>query len=139
MSFSLRRYLHHPLVAAVLAMLVYGGWAAAVNAEHGLTIALRSGLGQGMYAFVATFVTGFLAIKTFQYFNHKKIGFILGFVFSFIIMISIPYTVHTWLETPNKWEAMSLGLVWGTLYLIWLLWMESKQSKKEHSISAPSQ
>ena len=124
----LKQYLHHPLVAAVFAMFVYGGWAAAVNAEHGLTVALRSGLGQGLYAFAATFGTGYLAIKTYQYVNHKKIGFVLGFVFSFVLMVSLPYTVHTLLATPNKWEAMSLGLVWGTLYLIWLLWMESKRS-----------
>lgn len=125
----LQRYLHHPLVAAVLAMLVYGGWAGAVNAEHGLSIATRSGLGQGLYAFAATFGTGLLAIKTYQYVNHKKIAFALGFMFSFALMVSIPYTVHTLLATPNKWEAMSLGLVWGTFYLIWLLWMESKQLK----------
>lgn len=126
MKKNLKRYLHHPLIAAVLAMLIYGGWAGAVNAEHGLSIAVRSSLGQGLYAFAATFGTGFLAIKTYQSINHQKIGFILGFIFSFALMLSIPYAVHTLLATPNKWEAMSLGLIWGTFYLLWLLWIEAK-------------
>ncbi|PCK07220.1 MAG: hypothetical protein COA42_15465 [Alteromonadaceae bacterium] len=125
----MQRYLHHPLVAAVLAMFVYGAWAAAVNADHGFTVALRSGLGQGVYAFVATFGVGFLAIKTYQHFGRGVLGFFLGFVFSFALMLAIPLSVHTILATPDKWAAMSLGLVWGTLYLLWLLWMESRRGE----------
>ena len=43
-------------LAPLLAAVVFGGWAAFVNSEYGLFVLVRSGLGQGVYAFFSTWI-----------------------------------------------------------------------------------
>ena len=49
-----------PLLRSALAggagFVVYGGWAVYANIEHGTTIGIRSGLVQGTYSLVLTFI-----------------------------------------------------------------------------------
>ena len=122
--------LHHPVVAAILALLVYGLWAAAVNLEHGLSVAVRAGMGQGAYAFVATLLIASLALNTYRRLHYTHFALVLAFVLSATLMVAIPLSVHTVIHTPDKWQAMSLGLVWGLAYIVWLLGVEWRKAQR---------
>ena len=127
---ALTQWLHHPMVAAVLALLIYGLWAACVNLDHGVSAAVRAGLGQGVYAFVATLLIASLALNTYRRLHYTNLALVLAFLFSVLLMVVIPLSVHTVIQTPDKWQAMSLGLVWGLAYIVWLLGVEWRKVKR---------
>lgn len=109
---------------SLLAALVYGTWAAFANSEHGVAIALKAGLGQGSYALFSTFWVTVSAVRIFRLCRGGWIGVFAGFIVSFIVMISIPLTIHTLLRTPDTWQAILPGLVWGSGYIMVLLFKQ---------------
>lgn len=134
---AIEKYAHHPLVAAFAALLIYGSWAACVNLDHGFKAALKAGAGQGAYAFIATLLVGTLTIKFFRRLGATIFAAVITFFAAFSVMLAIPLIVHMWLGTPDILEAISLGLVWGAGYTIWLIWVDNK--KKSDQTPANSQ
>lgn len=109
-----------------MAAVVFGGWAAFVNSEYGLYVLLRTGLGQGLYALFSTWIVSKTAADVYRFAGGKWRGFFVGFVASFLIMVSIPLVIHYILGTPEIIAAILPGIIWGSGYIATFLWVLSK-------------
>ena len=109
---------------SLLAALVYGSWAAFANSEYGFAVALKAGMGQGGYALFSTFWVTVSALRVFCLCRGGWFGVCIGFMVSFFVMASIPLTIHAILRTPNAWQAMLPGLIWGSGYILVLLFRQ---------------
>lgn len=103
---------------------MYGGWAAFVNADHGAAMAWRAGLGQGSYAFVSTWLVTAMARGALERLGISPIGLVLSFLLSFAVMLGFPLMIHAGLGTIDVWEAIAPGLVWGSGYIAFVLWLD---------------
>lgn len=109
------------LFNACAALLIYGGWAVYANFEHGLHAGVTAGIVQGVYAFISTLTITLIAKAVYQKCGCGVRGICLGFCTSFIIMITIPLSVHTAFGTPDIWQTILPGLIWGSIYLLGVL------------------
>lgn len=109
------------LLTALAAAIGYGGWAVYANFEHGAHAWAMAGVIQGAYAFVSTLSITHVAHKVYVKYGCKIRGIITGFFMSFIIMLAIPLVVHNIAHTPNIWQTILPGLIWGSIYLIGFL------------------
>ena len=105
-------------------MLIYGVWAAFVNLDHGNEMALRAGLGQGAYAFVSTWLVTGAARELLARLGYHTLALVLSFLITFSLMLSIPLLLHALLGTVDVWEAILPGLIWGSGYIIFVLWID---------------
>jgi len=115
--------------APLLAALVFGSWAAFVNSEYGLYVAMRSGIGQGTYALFSTWIVSRTAGAVFSFTGNGAQSVLLSFVASFLVMVSIPLTIHHALGTPEVLDAILPGILWGSGYIatyIWFLFQTSR-------------
>ena len=110
-------------MAPVLAAVVFGSWAAFVNSEYGLLVLIRSGLGQGIYAFFATWIVTRTAANVFAFTGGGPHGLIMSFIASFLVMICFPLTIHHALGTPEILNAILPGVLWGSGYIFTYLWV----------------
>lgn len=106
-----------PVLAGVLAALVYGSWAAFVNSEHGTAMSVKAGLGQGSYALFSTWIVTAAAIRSLNYFGYAPRDKLLAFTLTFLIMLMIPVVIHALLGTEDVLEAITPGLIWGSFYI----------------------
>lgn len=106
------------LLTALAAGIGYGGWAVFANYEHGPHAYLMAGIIQALYAFASTLSITHIAHWTCQKCNHGLTGITIGFAASFIIMLAIPLTIHKLAGTPDLWETILPGLIWGSIYLM---------------------
>lgn len=115
-------------------MLIYGAWAAYVNSDHGSEMALRAGLGQGAYAFVSTWLVTAAARELLARLGYHSLALVLSFFITFCLMLSIPLLLHALLGTVDVWEAILPGLIWGSGYIIFVLWIDvrSQEMKRIH-------
>lgn len=102
-----------PLAAGV----IYGSWAAYANSEYGTSTMLSAGLAQGFYALFSTWIVTATASKVLTQMGPTHIGMALAFIVTFAVMLAIPFSVHTLLKTPDMWQAITPGLVWGSVYI----------------------
>lgn len=106
------------MVAGVVGFLGYGGWAYFANMAHGMEIALRAALAQGMYClgitFAMTLLTEYLFLRG-------------GAVWRVITLVSVfllagAYLIHFYIETPEILLTIlpgwSIGLVYTTVYIL---------------------
>lgn len=119
------------LLNSVAALLAYGGWAVFANYEHGMQAWLTAGIVQGCYAFAATYSITSVAQWIYIKAGRGKTGIAAGFGASFLVMLSLPLTIHTLVHTPDIWETILPGLVWGSIYLIGYLYLKEIQEKKK--------
>ena len=115
--------------APLLAALVFGGWAAFVNREYGSLVTIRSGMGQAVYALFSTWIVSRTAVSVFSIAKGGAQGVLGSFVVSFIVMISIPLTIHHALATPEIFNAILPGIVWGSGYIATYLWVLSRDAR----------
>ncbi|MGY5451544.1 hypothetical protein ACVFI8_11465 [Agarivorans sp. MS3-6] len=106
-----------PWQIALLAALLYGAWAAFVNSEYGSNIAFKAGIVQGSYAFGSTWLISFIAKSVLQHWGYSQAVRCLAMAVSWLVMLFIPVTLHTWQQTPDLIEAMLPGLAIGSVYL----------------------
>jgi len=102
---------------AILAAVVYGAWAGFANSEHGFSIWVKAALVQAIYAFASTLSITHIAQFVFLKFKCGFSGIVTGFLASFIVMIATPLLVHNAVGTPDIWEAILPGMIWGSIYL----------------------
>ena len=119
------------LINAVLAMVIYGTWAAYANAEHGRDIALTAGAVQASYAFASTLSVSVCALWAYQRFGRGGYGILLGFGCSFALMLAIPLFIHTLLGTPELWLTILPGLIWGSMYIVVFLLLKERAHKQD--------
>ena len=120
----------------MLAGIIYGSWAAYSNSDHGIHAAKLAGLGQGLYALFSTYI---VTLTTYYCFHKTKQNSLikqsltcrltLSFFISFLVMLSIPIIIHSLLLTPDILEAITPGLIWGSGYVMFLLWKEEKATQ----------
>jgi hypothetical protein len=108
-------------LTAVAAGLGYGGWAVYANYEHGMHAWAMAGGIQAVYAFFSTYCITHVARWAFVKYDCGVKGILAGFAMSFIIMLAIPLSVHNFFATPDIWQTILPGLIWGSIYLLGLL------------------
>lgn len=102
---------------ALLAAFIYGTWAGFANMEYGTMIWLKAAIIQGGYAFISTLSITHIAKFVFLRFKCGISGILTGFTASFIVMVAIPFAVHTLAGTPDLWQTILPGIIWGSIYL----------------------
>lgn len=118
------------LLTALAAGIGYGGWAVYANFEHGTHAWLMAGIVQAIYAFLSTLTVTHCARLVFLKFKCGIRGVATGFVASFILMLIIPITVHASIGTPDIWQTITPGLIWGGIYLMSFLISLNIQQKR---------
>lgn len=81
-------------------------------------------MGQGLYAFASTWMVTAMARGALQRLGTSLRGVVLSFVFSFVVMLCFPLLIHSVLGTIDVWEAIAPGLVWGSAYIAFVLWLD---------------
>ena len=97
-------------------MVAYGLWAWWANLAHGDMVAIRSGLVQGGYSLVLTFVMTLVTEVV-----HLKLRHLPGAAFVTTAMLSVllfvsAYVIHRLVGTPEILMTILPGWVIGTLY-----------------------
>ncbi len=116
------------LLTAVAAAIIYGSWAVYANYEHGVHAWIMAGLLQAVYAFFSTFSITHVAKWVFLKYKCGITGVVAGFGMSFLVMLAIPLGVHNFFGTPDIWQTMLPGLIWGSIYLLGFLITLNKSS-----------
>jgi hypothetical protein len=98
-------------------------------------MALRAGVGQGVYAFVSTWLVTATAQQLLARLGYHPRGLLLSFLITFGLMLSIPLLLHTLLQTVDIWEAILPGLIWGSGYIVLILRLDLRA----HKMRKPSQ
>ena len=114
------------IATALLALLIYGGWAAFVNSDHGTEMAIRAGLGQGVYAFFSTWLVTGTARKVLVNLGHNRLSYIVSFLASFCVMLTFPLIIHSLIGTIDILEAILPGLIWGSFYIVVVIKISTK-------------
>lgn len=118
------------IISASAAAVGYGGWAVYANSDHSMNMAISAGVIQGTYAFLSTILITIVAQKAYEKTKCGMRGICVGFLISFIVMLAIPLSIHNYFGTPNIWQTITPGLIWGSIYLItFLITLEVKQKK----------
>ena len=116
--------------APLLAALVFGGWAAFVNSEFGLIVSIRSGMAQAVYALFSTWIVSKTVVSTFSFARLGISRMLWSFVVSFLVMMSIPLSIHYALATPRITSAILPGAIWGSGYIATYLWVLSADVRR---------
>lgn len=123
---------HEIFLTSILAAIAYGGWAVFANFEYGAKAAFMAGIVQAVYAFLATMSVSKIAHMIFRKCDCGYKGICLGFLASFIVMVCIPFAVHSFAGTPDIVETILPGLIIGSLYLItYLAGLHIREEKKK--------
>jgi len=113
--------------APILAALVFGSWAAFVNSEYGTFVLVRTGLGQGIYALFSTWIVTRTVSEVMRLLRGHSLRFLVSFVSGFIVMVSIPLALHAALGTPKILLAIAPGVLWGSVYIVGIVWATKAQ------------
>lgn len=110
------------LGAALAGFLVYGGWAYYVNMSHGEFIGLRSGLLQGGYSFILTFLTTLLMERLYRSFASHRFPALLTVLVTGVLLFTVPCIIHSIAGTPEilmtVLPGFLIGMVYTTLYTL---------------------
>jgi hypothetical protein len=118
-----------PIPSSIIALIVYGGWAAFTNLSHGTLIATKAFLVQGIFALLATLGLSLLARRLYDQLGKNYSALTAAFCSCFLIIATVPALLHTWVGTPNIIQSILPGLIWGTLYLTATLVQCHKESQ----------
>ena len=111
------------------AMLIYGSWAVYANFEHGAQAWKMAGAIQGVYAFFSTLSVTVVAQWVYTKCGRGWLGIVVGFLVSFVVMLTIPIAVHNLAGTPDILQTILPGLIWGSGYLILFLVLKERTNK----------
>ena len=116
-------------MTALAAGVGYGSWAIYANFEHSTHKWVMAGTIQGVYAFLSTLFITHIAHWVFLKYHCGIRGVLAGFLASFVVMVTIPLSVHNLLHTPDIWQTITPGLIWGSIYLLGFLFSLNVKSK----------
>lgn len=108
------------LISACAGFGFYGSWAIFVNFMHGKDSALKAGLVQGAYSFLLTFFMTLL-LEAIYHRAHRMTGgekaaIGLTVVLSCTLVFSGSWLVNYWSGTPEIFNTVILGYIFGGLY-----------------------
>ena len=112
--------------APLFAFLGYGSWASAVNYWSQSSNFFISGLIQAIYALIATLILRLTVLKLHQQFRSSNKATCYTFLISFILLVSIPATIHYIFATKEILYSILPGAIIGGIYLILILKYEVK-------------
>lgn len=104
------------LLAGLAGFVGYGGWAWYANLDHGADIALRSGLVQGGYSLVLTFLMTIVTEHLFTSWQHHSNAAIRTTLTVSTILFCSAYTIHMLVGTPEILMTITPGFIIGTIY-----------------------
>ena len=120
------------LLSALAAGIGYGAWAIFANYEHGTNAWAMAGTVQALYAFASTLLITHVAQWAFLKCKGGRTGIAAGLTVSFIIMLATPLAIHKIAGTPNIWQTILPGLIWGSIYLMsYLIALNIKHKKSQ--------
>ena len=104
------------LLAGLAGFVAYGGWAYYANSAHGGEIAMRSGLVQGTYSLVLTFLMTLVTEWLFIAFARLpgRVG-VATVVISVVLFLSA-YGIHMLVGTPEILMTIVPGWIIGSIY-----------------------
>jgi len=110
-------------IAGFAGLVGYGSWAVYANLDHGTFIAIRSGLVQGTYSFVLTFLMTWLTEWLFAKFASLPMGSSVTTtgVVCLILFVSA-YGIHMLVGTPEILMTILPGFVIGSVYTAVYVW-----------------
>lgn len=104
------------LIAGLAGFIGYGGWAWYANLDHGADIAMRSGLVQGGYSLVLTFLMTIVTEYLFAKWQHQAGAAIRTTLLVSTILFCSAYTIHMLVGTPEILMTITPGFIIGTIY-----------------------
>lgn len=104
------------LVAGLAGFVGYGGWAWYANLDHGADIAMRSGLVQGGYSLVLTFLMTIVTEYLYSSWQHHASAAIRTTLLVSTILFCSAYTIHMLVGTPEILMTITPGFIIGTIY-----------------------
>jgi hypothetical protein len=104
------------LLAGLAGLVGYGGWAWYANLDHGAAIAMRSGLVQGGYSLVLTFLMTLVTEALYSNWQHVAGGVIWTTTVVSAILFSSAFTIHLLVGTPEILMTITPGFFIGTIY-----------------------
>ncbi len=116
-------------LAPILAFLVYGSWAGLVNYWDSSEQFIKAGLIQGSYAFTTTLLLKISVMNIYRKFNDTDFAMMYTYVVSFILLITIPVTIHYIFDTKAIFYAILPGTIIGSIYLMLILKYEINNNK----------
>ena len=124
-------FLHNPWVRSGLAglagFLAYGGWAFYANSGHGDAIALRSGVVQGSYSFVLTFVMTIVTEWLFAKLYPRSFWLPSLMLIVCSVLFTTAYTINMIAGTPEILMTIFPGFVIGSIYtLVYVIGLSKK-------------
>lgn len=104
------------LLAGLAGFVGYGLWAWYANREHGADIAMRSGLVQGGYSLVLTFVMTLVTEALYHRWQHLAKAALCTTAVVSTTLLASAYSIHRVVGTPEIWMTIAPGFVIGTIY-----------------------
>ncbi|MEM6707426.1 MAG: hypothetical protein AAF648_01445 [Pseudomonadota bacterium] len=104
------------LLAGLAGFVVYGGWAYYVNMRYGTMIGLRSGLLQGSYSLVLTFVTTLLMERLYDRFAGLYARRVATIAVTGALLFATPCLIHRLAGTPEILMTVLPGFLIGMVY-----------------------
>ena len=126
-----------PLLRSALAggagFVVYGGWAVYANIEHGTTIGIRSGLVQGTYSLVLTFIMTLVTEWLFAMLAGLRLGRSIVIVVVCLMLFVTAYGIHVVVGTPEILMTIVPGFIVGSVYTTIYVWGLQRGTKSAFS------
>jgi len=101
---------------AVLGFILWGGWAFYINSKVSLSSGITSGLAQGAFSFVGTFVVIYLLTLLFNYFNERLFKLFIPTLIMVATLIVLSVLVHSLVNTPELIKTIAPNLVVSALF-----------------------
>lgn len=105
-------------IAGIAGFVGYGGWAMYANAGHGSDIAMRSGIVQGTYSLILTFLMTLVTEWLYVRLGGLSGGRSLTVSLIAIILFCSAYSIHKLVGTPEVLMTILPGFVIGTIYTL---------------------
>ena len=120
------------LLAGVAGFVAYGGWAYYANSAHGPEIAMRSGLVQGTYSLVLTFLMTLVTEWLFLAFARVPARIASAMVVISVVLFLSAYGIHMIVGTPEILMTIVPGWIIGSVYtLVYLLGLKRVEGATE--------
>jgi hypothetical protein len=105
-------------VTALGAALLFGGWAAFANWDHGAAAVLRATLAQAGLSATSTFAAVLLLEFLFNLAEHPALRFALGALATPLCMFAAMAVVHLLAGTPRILVTIAPSLVSGSIFCV---------------------
>jgi hypothetical protein len=105
-------------LAGIAGFIGYGGWAMFANSGYGSDVAMRSGIVQGTYSLILTFLMTLVTERLFERLGGLSGGRVLTVTVVAGILFVSAYSIHMLVGTPEILMTILPGFVIGTIYTL---------------------